>query len=94
MLKLILNPKTKINGLTGPIRFDSNGNRINFNLEILQMKPTGTKNIANWSPKTGIITTINNTFYDSYKQILEAMKYKEFRITVPPNVCKVSFKKK
>ncbi|KAI2802571.1 hypothetical protein BLOT_010029 [Blomia tropicalis] len=77
--------KTNINGLTGPIRFDSNGNRINFNVQILQMKPTGTKNIANWSPKTGIITTINNTFYDSYKQILEAMKYKEFRITVPPN---------
>ena len=74
-------------GLTGMLHFDSNGQRVNFTLDLIQVKPDGLRNVATWTLDKGIKSTANYTFYDSYKQILEAMKYKEFKVTVPPEVC-------
>lgn len=76
----------KMNGITGHIAFDSHGHRVNFTLDIMQLKQNGLKNVAKWSKDGGVTSNANYTFYDSYKQILEAMKYKELRITIPPNV--------
>jgi len=42
--------------------------------------------VAKWSKERGIESMFNYTFNDSYKQILEDMKYKTMRVTVPPNV--------
>ncbi|KAJ6219803.1 hypothetical protein RDWZM_005615 [Blomia tropicalis] len=75
----------KMNGITGHIAFDSHGHRVNFTLDIMQLKQNGLKNVAKWSKDGGVTSNANYTFYDSYKQILEAMKYKELRITIPPN---------
>lgn len=59
--------------------------RVNFTLDVLQLKSNGLKNVAKWTREFGIKSLDNYTFYDSYKEILEAMKFKELLITVPPS---------
>ncbi|KAH9418863.1 hypothetical protein DERP_004189 [Dermatophagoides pteronyssinus] len=72
-------------GVTGSIMFNDQGLRVNFTLDVLQLKPDGLKTVAKWTRSGGIVSLSNYTFYDSYREILEAMKFKELLITVPPS---------
>ncbi|OTF78230.1 kainate-selective ionotropic glutamate receptor-like protein [Euroglyphus maynei] len=72
-------------GVTGSLIFNDQGLRVNFTLDVLQLKPDGLKTVAKWTRSGGIVSVSNYTFYDSYREILEAMKYKELLITVPPS---------
>ncbi|KAH9512129.1 hypothetical protein DERF_010527 [Dermatophagoides farinae] len=72
-------------GVTGLLMFNDQGLRVNFTLDVLQLKPNGLKTVAKWTRSGGIISLSNYTFYDSYREILEAMKFKELLITVPPS---------
>ncbi|KPM09535.1 kainate-selective ionotropic glutamate receptor-like protein 3 [Sarcoptes scabiei] len=80
-------------GITGPMLFNDFGFRINFTLDVLQLKNNGLKNVAVWSKLFGIKSYANYTFYDSYREILEAMKFKELLITAPvPSIPYISLR--
>ena len=38
----------KMNGITGVIAFDQRGHRVNFTLDVLQLKPDGLKNVCDY----------------------------------------------
>lgn len=50
----------KIDGLTGRIRFNSNGKRVNFSLDVLEMTPESELvKIGSWSDVSGLKITRN-----------------------------------
>ncbi|KAH9403437.1 hypothetical protein TYRP_015327 [Tyrophagus putrescentiae] len=70
--------ETKLEGLSGPIAFDRSGHRVNFTVDVLQLKPhAGLKNVATWTEQRGITAKGNYSFTDSYNQVLVAMRTKE-----------------
>lgn len=68
-----------INGMTQKIRFDENGQRDEFYLEILEFSPkNGFQKIATWDQTLGINLTRN--FSDLEVQIIESTQNKTLEV--------------
>lgn len=50
-----------MNGLTGPIRFDSSGSRSDFTLRLLELTREGLKHVGDWQPNEKITLMSNYT---------------------------------
>jgi ionotropic glutamate receptor len=64
-------------GLTGPISFDSLGFRSNFFLDIIELKKEGLVGV--WNRGSGANFTRN--FTEAYSQIVESLHNKTLKIT-------------
>ncbi|KAF4527747.1 hypothetical protein B566_EDAN014957 [Ephemera danica] len=68
----------EIRGLTGEIRFDTAGQRTDFTLEVVEVRPEGLVRIATWDPHVGVNRTIS--YMQVHDQIMEGMANKTFKI--------------
>ncbi|XP_054163695.1 glutamate receptor ionotropic, kainate 2-like [Oppia nitens] len=68
-------------GLSGPLKLDRNGQRSDFTLDVLELKKTGFEVMAKWTKQDGIKSTTNYT--SVLQEVLEIMKTKVLRVTVP-----------
>ena len=68
-----------MDGLTGPIRFDSLGFRSDFNLDIIELKKEGLFKVGTWNQGSGANFTRNYT--ESYSEIVESLHNKTLSIT-------------
>jgi ionotropic glutamate receptor len=66
-------------GLTGPISFDSLGFRSNFFLDIIELKKEGLVKVGVWNRGSGANFTRN--FTEAYSQIVESLHNKTLKIT-------------
>jgi ionotropic glutamate receptor len=66
-------------GLSGPIRFDSQGFRTDFNLGIVELKKEGLVQVGTWSREAGANFTRNYT--EAYSEIIDSLHNKTLVIT-------------
>lgn len=66
-------------GLTGIIRFDNQGFRSNFLLDIVELNKDGLKKIGTWNSTEGVNFT--RTYGEVYTQIVESLQNKTFVVT-------------
>lgn len=75
-------------GLTGVIKFDHQGFRSDFLLDIIELNRDGLKKIGIWNSTEGINFT--RTYGEAYTQIVEIIQNKTFIVTtllVSENFC-------
>lgn len=76
-------------GLTGTIKFDNQGFRTNFLLDVIELNKEGLSKIGSWNSTEGINFT--RTYGEAYTQIVESLMNKTFTVciilvrTVAPN---------
>ncbi|KAL1455591.1 hypothetical protein WDU94_009675 [Cyamophila willieti] len=63
-------------GLTGTIKFDNQGFRTNFLLEVIELSKEGLQKIGTWNSTEGINFT--RTYGEAYTQIVESLMNKTF----------------
>ncbi|CAD6205052.1 GSCOCG00003119001-RA-CDS [Cotesia congregata] len=69
-----------MNGLTGLIKFDHQGFRSDFMLDIIELNnKEGLKKIGVWNSTEGVNFT--RTFSDAYTQIVESLQNKTFIVS-------------
>ena len=66
-------------GLTGVVKFDSQGFRTNFVLDIVELSKDGLKKIGTWNSTEGVNFT--RTYGEAYTQIVESLQNKTFIVT-------------
>ena len=68
-----------MDGLSGPIRFDSLGFRSDFNLDIVELKKEGLAKVGVWNRGAGANFTRN--FTEAYSDIIESLHNKTLVVT-------------
>ncbi len=71
--------QVEIDGLTGKIKFDQQGLRTNFTLEIVELKKDGLLSVGTWDERVGVNFTRN--FTESYSEIVESLQNKTLVVT-------------
>uniref|UniRef100_A0A8D9ERV8 Glutamate receptor 1 n=1 Tax=Cacopsylla melanoneura TaxID=428564 RepID=A0A8D9ERV8_9HEMI len=66
----------EMQGLTGTIKFDNQGFRSNFLLEVIELSKEGLQKIGTWNSTEGINFT--RTYGEAYTQIVESLMNKTF----------------
>lgn len=66
-------------GLTGVIKFDNQGFRSNFVLDIVELTKEGLTKIGTWNSTEGVNFT--RTYGEVYTQIVESLQNKTFIVT-------------
>lgn len=66
-------------GLTGVIKFDHQGFRSDFTLDIIELTREGLKKIGTWNSTGGVNFT--RTYGEAYTQIVEIIQNKTFVVT-------------
>lgn len=66
-------------GLTGVIKFDHQGFRSDFTLDIVELSREGLKKIGTWNVSAGVNFT--RTYGETYTQIVEILQNKTFVVT-------------
>ncbi|XP_066999463.2 glutamate receptor ionotropic, kainate 2 isoform X3 [Anabrus simplex] len=69
----------EMRGLTGVIKFDNQGFRSNFLLDIVELNKDGLKKIGVWNSTEGVNFT--RTYGEVYTQIVESLQNKTFVVT-------------
>ncbi|XP_049953529.1 glutamate receptor ionotropic, kainate 2 isoform X2 [Schistocerca serialis cubense] len=69
----------EMQGLTGVIKFDNQGFRSNFLLDIVELNKDGLKKIGTWNSTEGVNFT--RTYGEVYTQIVESLQNKTFVVT-------------
>ncbi|XP_057671940.1 glutamate receptor ionotropic, kainate 2 isoform X1 [Diorhabda carinulata] len=69
----------EMKGLTGVIKFDHQGFRTDFVLEIIELSREGLKKIGTWNSTEGVNFT--RTYGEAYTQIVEIIQNKTFVVT-------------
>ncbi|PNF30869.1 Glutamate receptor ionotropic, kainate 2 [Cryptotermes secundus] len=69
----------EMQGLTGVIKFDNQGFRSNFVLDIVELSKDGLKKIGTWNSTEGVNFT--RTYGEAYTQIVESLQNKTFVVT-------------
>ncbi|GLG96199.1 Ionotropic receptor 25a, partial [Gryllus bimaculatus] len=69
----------EMRGLTGVIKFDNQGFRSNFALDIVELSRDGLKKIGTWNSTEGVNFT--RTYGEVYTQIVESLQNKTFIVT-------------
>lgn len=66
-------------GLTNVIKFDHQGYRTDFVLDIVELSPLGIRNIGTWNSTQGVNFT--RSFGEHQKEIVENLKNKTLVVT-------------
>lgn len=66
-------------GLTGVIKFDHQGFRSDFVLDVIELSREGLKKIGTWNSSEGVNFT--RTYGEAYTQIVEIIQNKTFIVT-------------
>lgn len=66
-------------GLSSVIKFDHQGFRTDFTLDIIEIGPTGLRKIGNWNSTQGVNFT--RTFGEQQQEIAENLKNKTLIVT-------------
>lgn len=66
-------------GLTGTIKFDNQGFRTNFVLDIIDLSREGLRKIGTWNSTSGVNFT--RTYGEEYTQIVESLHNKTMIVT-------------
>lgn len=69
----------EIKGLTGVIKFDNQGFRSSFSLDIVELGKEGLRKIGTWNASEGV--NLTRTFGEVYKQVVESLHNKTFIVT-------------
>lgn len=69
----------EMKGLTNVIKFDHQGFRTDFILDIVELNPTGLKLVGNWNSSQGVNFT--KTYGEHQKEIVENLKNKTLIVT-------------
>jgi ionotropic glutamate receptor len=69
----------EMRGLTGVIKFDHQGFRSDFVLDIIELSKEGLKKIGTWNSTEGVNFT--RTYGEAYTQIVEIIQNKTFVVT-------------
>ena len=69
----------EMDGLTGRVKFDSEGQRSDFQLEIVELKKPGLEKVGVWSDITGV--NFNRNFTETYSEIVESLQNKTLVVT-------------
>lgn len=71
--------KVEMRGLTGVIKFDHQGFRSDFVLDIIELSKEGLKKIGTWNSTEGVNFT--RTYGEIYTQIVEIIQNKTFVVS-------------
>ena len=72
--------QVEITGLTGVIKFDHQGFRSDFTLDIMELNTrNGLENIGTWNTSEGISFT--RSYREIYKQMIDSLQNKSFIVT-------------
>ena len=71
--------QVEIKGLTGNIKFDNEGFRTDFLLDVVELHKAGLRKVGSWSSTTGI--NLTKTFGEDYTHIVEILQNKTLTIT-------------
>jgi ionotropic glutamate receptor len=71
--------QVEMRGLTGVIKFDHQGFRSDFVLDIIELSKEGLKKIGTWNSTEGVNFT--RTYGEAYTQIVEIIQNKTFVVT-------------
>lgn len=66
-------------GLTGVIKFDNQGFRSSFSLDIIELGREGLRKIGTWNSTKGV--NLTRTYGEIYTQIVESLQNKTFLVT-------------
>lgn len=66
-------------GLTGVIKFDHQGFRSDFMLDVIELRRDGLNKIGTWNSSEGVNFT--RTYGQTYTQIVEIIQNKTFSVT-------------
>lgn len=66
-------------GMTGEIKFDRDGYRRNFTLDIVELKPGGLKKVGIWSSSSGV--AFSNNYVSVLKEAMLSLKNKTLKVT-------------
>lgn len=66
-------------GLTGVIKFDNQGFRSSFSLDIIELGRDGLRKIGTWNASAGV--NLTRTYGEVYTQIVESLHNKTFVVT-------------
>ncbi|XP_071450570.1 glutamate receptor ionotropic, kainate 2 isoform X3 [Hetaerina americana] len=69
----------EMKGLTGVIKFDNQGFRSNFMLDVVELTRDGLQKIGTWNSTAGVNFT--RTYGEAYTQIVESLQNKTFVVT-------------
>lgn len=70
----------ELKGLTNLIKFDNQGFRSDFVLDIIELSPVGMRKIGDWNSTQGVNFT--RTFGDQQTEIVENLKNKTLIVTM------------
>ncbi|XP_072157051.1 glutamate receptor ionotropic, kainate 2 isoform X1 [Bemisia tabaci] len=70
----------EISGLTGVIKFDNQGFRSNFMLDVVELTKEGLTKIGTWNSTEGVNFT--KSYGEAYAQVVESLHNKTFVVTV------------
>lgn len=71
--------KVEMKGLTGVIKFDNQGFRSSFSLDIIELGKDGLRKIGTWNTSEGV--NLTRTYGEVYTQIVESLHNKTFIVT-------------
>lgn len=71
--------QVEMKGLTGVIKFDHQGFRSDFMLDVVELSREGLKKIGTWNSSEGVNFT--RTYGEAYTQIVEIIQNKTFVVT-------------
>lgn len=71
--------QVEMKGLTGVIKFDHQGFRSDFMLDVIELSREGLKKIGTWNSSEGVNFT--RTYGEAYTQIVEIIQNKTFIVT-------------
>lgn len=71
--------QVEMKGLTGVIKFDHQGFRSDFMLDVIELSREGLKTIGTWNSSEGVNFT--RTYGEAYTQIVEIIQNKTFIVT-------------
>ena len=69
----------EMDGLTGKVKFDKNGLRTDFTLDIMELKRHGLEKVGSWHDKDGI--KFSRNFMKTYSEIVENLQNKTLVVT-------------
>lgn len=71
--------QVEMKGLTNVIKFDHQGFRTDFLLDIIELSPLGLRNVGNWNSSQGVNFT--RSYGEQQQEIVENLKNKTLIIT-------------
>lgn len=79
MISFFLLQQVEIQGLTDIIKFDHQGFRTDFVLDIIELSPTGLRKVGRWNSTRGVNFT--RSYGDHQKDIVEYLQNKTLVVT-------------